>query len=117
MKRYATIAVTFAALALPGAASAHTLTWQRAEQRSAIEAKRFVSSGDTHWYTDCERGRRSAHEFNCIIATYDRGTDITCDAYVTVRFRNSRSYRTVAGPWRQIDCGSGDPYNLVATFG
>lgn len=116
MKRLIAVAVVLAALLVPSIASAHTLSVTRAEDRGGIEARRFITPGDDYWYTDCVGGRRSAHSFRCIIATYDSSVDVTCDAYVNVRFVNSRSYRTTAGSRYEIDCRSGDSYNVVERY-
>ena len=97
-------------LALAGPASAHTLSKGRAEARAAIEASDFADVGE-YYAWQCPT-RLSSHARRCIIASYDPETDVTCDAYVNVRFRNRRSYRTVAGARYEVECEDGNPYGL-----
>jgi hypothetical protein len=99
-----------AAWAVP--AHAHFLSQQRAQNRAVIEANAFMDSSDDYWLADCWK-RLSAHRRRCLIASYDEDSDITCDAYVNVRFRSGWSYRTIAGSWYGIRCYDGDAYELA----
>lgn len=91
-------------------ASAHKLTETRAEWRAEKEAYLFADEGESYTWGDCRY--RSSHTRRCTIVSYDADADITCDAYVHVRFVNRSSYRTRAGEWFDIDCYDGDPYEL-----
>ena len=114
---FITLCVCVAALAAiaPTAASAHSLSQNRAENGGTRDAIRFAT-GDDYWYIDCEGGRLSAHVRRCIIASYDVDADTTCDAYMRVKM-SRRSYRTRTGSWTSIDCYEGDRYDLASTYG
>ena len=103
-------------LAVAAPAEAHTLTKKRADKRAHVEVLDFVDASDDYWGEGCPK-RLSRHKRRCIIVSYDSTADVTCDAYVNVRFRNRRSYRTVAGSWYQVQCFPGDAYDMVSNVG
>lgn len=111
MKRLSAVFVVVGLFVAAPTASAHKLTKTRAEWRAQTEAKLFADEGEAYTWGDCRY--RSSHTRRCTIASYDVYADITCDAYVYVRFVSRRSYRTWGGRWFEIDCYEGDHYDLA----
>lgn len=94
--------VSLLVLGVAGPAAAHTLSKQRAGNRAWVEAELYGEASEWHGTHSCVR--RTAHRRRCVIWSYNPRTDWYCDAYVGVRFRSRRSYRTVAGDWVQSNC-------------
>jgi hypothetical protein len=107
----ATLVSAAMTLAVPAAADAHLLSEARAGRLAMKEARAFADDGEWYGWHSCNY--RSVHARRCLIASYDESDDITCDAFVNVRFASRYSYRLRAGRWYAIECYEGDEYGFL----